>query len=246
MINKAIIPAAGLGSRFYPITKCIPKEMLPIVNKPVIHYVLQEAIDSGIENIAIITRTGKGVIEDYIDVMEYDANICYMRQKRARGLGDAILAGESFIGDDDFAVLLGDDIIVYNDPPLLGLYKVFKKYKSPVVSLEEVPKDRAKHYGVIEGSEITESIYKIDKMMEKPIDAKSNLGVVGRYILTEDIFYKIRSLDTYPDKELELTDAISLYDSIYGVKIDGKRFDCGNPEAYMESLVRLKLEGFSI
>jgi len=237
VIRKAIIPAAGLGTRFYPITKCIPKEMLPILNKPIIHYVIEEARDSGIEDVAIITRRGKGVIEDYIDLVNLDLNICYIRQKEPLGLGDAILQGESFIGDEDFAVLLGDDIFVGETPGLSQLMNVYEKYKSSAIGLEILPDERLKDYGIVSGEKIESNLMNIKEIVEKPkIKLSSNLGIIGRYILENEIFSFLRNLKIEKRGEIELTDGLKQLKNIYGVILKGERYDCGNPKAYIHTI----------
>jgi UTP--glucose-1-phosphate uridylyltransferase len=244
-VTKAIIPAAGLGTRFYPITKCIPKEMLPIINKPVIHYVIQEAISSGIHNIGIITSKGKSIIEEYIDMIGFDADIVYLRQRKQKGLGDAIYTGKNFIGKEPFAVLLGDDIIVnytqFTKPAIKILIDDYNKHHNPILHTEEVV-DRKK-YGIMElEGEVSLYPRRVLKIIEKPEpwETLSNWGVVGRYVLTPDIFPILSK--TKPDKrgEIQLTSAINKLMTkrdVYAVKlVVGKRLDIGTPEGYMHAI----------
>lgn len=223
-IKKAVIPAAGLGTRFYPITKCIPKEMLPIKNKPIIHYVIDEAIQSGITDIAIITRKGKTVIEDYIDEMNFEANFYYLRQKYPMGLGHAVLTAEGFIGEEDFAVLLGDDLLD-NNRDLQNMMKL-----NHCIAVESVV-DPSK-YGVVSIKD-----NKIIDIIEKPKkNAPSNYGVVGRYILPYKIFKYIKKQKTDENDEIQLTyairDMIREGYSFSPYYLTGKRYDCGTPDSY--------------
>ena len=211
-VKKAVIPAAGLGTRFLPVTKSMPKEMLPIIDKPVIHYVVEEAIASGIDDIIFITGRNKRSIEDYFDespelemhlsqrnknellemVQEISslADIHYIRQKEPKGLGDAILTAEKHIGDEPFAVLLGDDIITNNKPCTKQLIEKFQYLRQSVLAVEEVPSEKVSSYGIISGNLIDDSLYSLEEIIEKPAisEAPSNIGTIGRYVFTPDIF----------------------------------------------------------
>ena len=235
MIRKAVIPAAGLGTRFLPVTKSMPKEMLPIIDKPIIQFAVEEAIISGIEDIIIITGRGKRAIEDYFDTSpeleshlvqnkKYEllrevkdisslVDIHYIRQKEPRGLGDAVLKAEKHVGDEPFAVLLGDDIIKGDAPCIKQLMDVYQKYESSaVIAVEEVKNKNVSKYGIIKGTEIDldKSVYRIEDIIEKPSleEAPSNIGTVGRYILTPEIFSCIKATPPGKGNEIQLTDAI--------------------------------------
>ena len=216
---KAVIPAAGFGTRFLPATKSQPKEMLPVYDKPTIQYVVEEAVASGIDDILIITGRGKRSIEDHFDKSvelevtlensdKYDrlkqvrditglADICYVRQKDQRGLGDAISCAEKHVGDDAFAVLLGDSITKGPKPCTKQLMEVYEKYDSSVISLEAVAQDKIERYGIIDGTQVEPNIYQINQLVEKPPanEAPSNLAIMGRYVLTSDIFDKLDGID---------------------------------------------------
>ena len=265
-IRKAVIPAAGLGTRFLPATKSMPKEMLPIIDKPVIHYVVQEVINSGIEDIIIITGRGKRAIEDYFDSnpeLEFYlqksgkegtlkqmknisslADIHYIRQKEPLGLGHAILKAEKHIGDEPFAVLLGDDIIKNGRPVTLQLMDGFEKTNCSVIGVEEVPMNKINRYGVVEVLE-TDPL-EIKNMVEKPNreDAPSNLGIVGRYVLTHEIFECLHRTEKGHGNEIQLTDALKLLlekQKIYAKKIDGKRYDVGDKFNYIRATIDFAL-----
>jgi len=236
-IKKAIIPAAGLGKRFRPITVCIPKEMLPIGNKPIIHYVIEEAIESGITDIAVITSKGKTIIEDYIDAMNFDVNMCYIRQNVPKGLGDAILKANGFIDDEPFAVLLGDDIIKSKVPSIKQLIDIYSETKSTIIALENVVhKERIKKYATVHGEFLDTRTFDIQKIIEKPKfhEISRNLAVIGRYILLPEIFDYLKETKPGYGNEIQLTDAIRQLKKVYGYVIDGRRYDCGYPEGYTE------------
>ncbi len=231
-VKKAVIPAAGLGTRFLPVTKSMPKEMLPIIDTPIIQFAVEEAIVSGIEDIIIITGRGKRAIEDYfdtspelenhllttnkIDLLKKVRNISslidihYIRQKEPKGLGDAVLKAEKHVGDEPFAVLLGDDIIKDDTPCIKQLVDVYQKYKNSVIAVEEVKNKDVSRYGIIRGTEIDKLVYRIEDIIEKPSldEAPSNIGAVGRYILTPEIFDCIKETPQGKGKEIQLTDAI--------------------------------------
>ena len=275
MIRKAVIPAAGLGTRFLPVTKSMPKEMLPIIDKPIIQFAVEEAIISGIEDIIIITGRGKRAIEDFFDTSpeleshlfqnkKYEllkevkdisslVDIHYIRQKEPKGLGDAVLMAEKHVGDEPFAVLLGDDIIKGDTPCIKQLMDVYQKYENPsaVIAVEEV-KDVSK-YGIIKINgkkiDLDKSVYRIEDIIEKPSleEAPSNIGTVGRYILTPEIFSCIK--ETLPGRgnEIQLTDAIRMLirkenKDVYAYKFRGKRYDAGDKQGYVKAIIDFALE----
>ena len=269
MIRKAVIPAAGLGTRFLPATKAMPKEMLPIIDKPIIQYVVEEAIASGIEDIIIITGRGKRAIEDYFDaspelelhLLENEkykllreikdisslADIHYIRQKEPKGLGDAVLKAEKHIGDEPFAVLLGDDIIKGNVPCIKQLMNLFEKYNKSIIGVEEVPKEKVSSYGMIKGREIAESTYLVEDIIEKPSleEAPSNIGTVGRYVLAPEIFDGIKKTSPGKGNEIQLTDAIRMLigkKEVYAFAFSGKRYDAGDKFGYVKAIVDFALE----
>jgi len=268
-IKKAVIPAAGLGTRFLPVTKSMPKEMLPIIDKPVIHYVVEEAINAGIDDIIIITGRGKRAIEDYFDAAPElemrlkDQNkdetlkrlkkisdfpgIHYVRQKEPNGLGDAILKAEKHIGNEPFAVLLGDDIIVNNQSFTGDLISVFSRFQSTIISVEPVAKERISSYGIIRGSLIEPDIYAIEDIIEKPQpdDAPSNLGAIGRYIFIPEIFDCLKRTSPGVGNEIQLTDAIHLHlqqHPVYAYQFHGKRYDTGDKLGYIETIIDFALK----
>ena len=267
MIRKAVIPAAGLGTRFLPATKSMPKEMLPIIDKPIIQFVVEEAIISGIEDIIIITGRGKRAIEDYFDASpelenhlmrneKYEllrevkdisslADIHYIRQKEPKGLGDAVLKAEKHVGDEPFAVLLGDDIINGDTPCIKQLMDVYQKYESSVIAVEEV--EEVSKYGIIKGNRIEESIYLLEDIIEKPKieEAPSNIGTIGRYILTEGIFDCLKETKPGIGNEIQLTDAIRKLiekEDVYGYAFKGKRYDAGDKLGYVKAIIDFALE----
>lgn len=263
---KAIIPAAGFGTRFLPATKAQPKEMLPVYDKPTIQYVVEEAIASGIDDIIIITGRNKKSIEDHFDKsyeLEYRlqkagkdrdlkqirkitdlADICYVRQKEQNGLGDAIKCGERHIGGEPFAVLLGDSITRGPTPCTKQLIDVYNKYESSAISVEEVPLDKVERYGIINGEKAEDHVYKIRELVEKPPrdEAPSNLAIMGRYVLTPDIFDKIDETKPGVGGEIQLTDALQKLDSIYGVAFEGKTYDIGNRLEWLKTSIEFALD----
>ena len=268
-IRRAVFPAAGLGTRFLPATKAQPKEMLPLVDTPVIQYVIEEAVASGIESIIIVTGRGKNAIEDHFDVsFELEKvleergereklaavrhisdmiHVSYVRQKEALGLGHAILAAKDLVGDEPFAVFLGDDIIDARVPAMKQLMKVFARLKSPVLALEEVDRARTRDYGVISGKPLGNSLYRVRDLVEKPDPAKapSNLAIIGRYILTPAIFEHLER--TKPDHrgEIQLTNGLrSLLkkEAIYGYQFEGKRYDTGHKLGFLKATVEFALK----
>jgi len=266
MIKKAVIPAAGLGTRFLPVTKSMPKEMLPIIDKPIIQFVVEEAAASGIDDILIITGRGKRALEDYFDTspeleshllkngkdellkevrdISSMVDIHYIRQKEPKGLGDAVLRAEKHIDDETFAVLLGDDII-RGESCIKQLMGVYTTYKRSVLAVEEVS-DVSK-YGIIQGSKIDESVYRVDDIIEKPDarDAPSNMGAIGRYILTPAIFSCIKEVAPGFGGEIQLTDAIRMLIDREGVcayTFRGKRYDAGDKADYIRAIIDFALE----
>jgi UTP--glucose-1-phosphate uridylyltransferase len=268
-IRKAVIPAAGLGTRFLPVTKSMPKEMLPIIDKPVIHYVVEEAIDAGIEDIIIITGRGKRAIEDYFDAApELEMRLLhqnkeetlerlkkitdfpgihYIRQKEPRGLGDAILKAEKHIGNEPFAVLLGDDIMAGSDSCTGQLISVFTRFYASVISVEPVSPEKISSYGIIRGSEIEPDLYTIEDIIEKPSASRapSNLGAAGRYIFIPEIFDCLKNIPPGVGNEIQLTDAIHLLlkkHPVYGLTFKGKRYDTGDKLGYIETIIDYALQ----
>ena len=274
MISKCLFPAAGFGTRFLPATKAVPKEMLPIINKPILQYGVEEAISAGITNIAIVTGRGKRSIEDHFDnsvelesqlketskehyikdiqnIIE-KATFTYVRQKKMLGLGDAILTGQPLIGNEPFAVILADDLCINSDDSVLEqMLKVFNKYKCSVVAIEEIPKEDTNKYGIIDGSLIDGSndTFRVTNMVEKPesIDSPSNMAIVGRYILTPDIFEIIKSIKPDLNGEIQITDALlcqAKQGNVVAYKFKGLRFDCGSVRGYIQATNHFaKLEG---
>lgn len=255
MIRKAVIPAAGLGTRFLPATKAQPKEMLPVVDKPVIQYVMEEAIASGIKDILIITGKGKRAIEDHfdksnlnnkflndIDEMLNHVNILYTRQREPRGLGDAVYYAKSFVGDDVFALLLGDTITIPECTK--ELIKKYEEFKTSIIAVEEVPREKLGSYGIITGKEVEDNTYLVEDLVEKPLPeaAPSNLGILGRYVLTPAIFDIIERTPPGKGKEIQLTDALRLVsEKIYAYVYKGRRYDIGNKLDWLKSNIELSL-----
>jgi len=254
-VKKVVIPAAGMGTRFLPATKAIPKEMLPLVDKPVIQEVVEEAVRSGISEIVLVTGMGKGAIEDHFDIstdlegflaskgqeellkmvkeVSRMVDIISVRQKEPRGLGHAVHCAKAAVGDEPFAVMLGDDVVDSQVPCLAQLLKVFTKYKSTVVALELVSDSDVDKYGIVEGEEVEPGIVKIKNLIEKPPieEAPSNMAVIGRYILTPQIFSAIEGLAPDGRGEIQLTNAlqdIANSSEVYGVVFEGTRYDAGN------------------
>ena len=267
-VRKAIIPAAGMGTRFLPITRAQPKEMLPVVDKPVIQYVVEEAISSGIEDILIITGRGKRAIEDHFDIScelerklkqnkdsrQFDedrqissmADIHYIRQKEQLGLGNAILHAEKHCDDEPFAILLGDTITVPCDNAKTctsQMIDAFNKYQKAVVAVERVPKNKIKDYGIIDGVPLEEGIYQILDIIEKPLpqNAPSDIGAIGRYILTPEIFDILRKVQPGHGNEIQLTDALKQLESSIGLITCCKRYDIGDKLGWMKSSIEMTL-----
>jgi UTP--glucose-1-phosphate uridylyltransferase len=255
MIEKAVIPAAGLGTRFLPATKAQPKEMLPVVDKPVIQYVVEEALSSGIKDILIITGRNKRAIEDHfdrgtidnrylleIDEMMDDVNLFYTRQRGPKGLGDAVYYAKSFVGDEPFALLLGDTITIPEcSRELVTKYEAFK---TSIIAVEEAPMEKISSYGVVKGKEIEEDVLLVEDLVEKPApeSAPSNLAILGRYVLTPAIFDAIEQTPAGKGDEIQLTDALrSLEEKKYAYIYRGKRYDIGNKVDWIKSNIELFL-----
>ncbi len=264
MIKKCLFPAAGYGTRFLPATKSMPKEMLPIVNKPLIQYGVEEALEAGLKNMAIVTGRGKRSMEDHFDVsyeLEHqiegsdkelhlqgirnimdNCTFSYTRQIEMKGLGHAILTGETLIGDEPFAVVLADDLCLptEDDGVLAQMVRLYKQFRCSIVAVMEVPMEEVHKYGVIKGEMIRDDIFQINEMVEKPAaeDAPGNLAVIGRYILTPDIFDIIRNTTPGVGGEIQITDALmkqAREGCVLGYKFKGKRFDCGSIEGYIDA-----------
>jgi len=268
-VRKAIIPAAGLGTRFLPATKAQPKEMLPIVDKPTIQYIIEEAIASGIEEILIITGRNKRAIEDHFDrsvelelalannrknglfKMVRDisdmANIHYVRQKEPRGLGHAINCARSFVGNEPFAVLLGDDIIHNEENPCLKqLIDIYEKYETTVLGVQTVDKNDVSKYGIVDGNFMEDRLYSVKNLVEKPSKDKapSNIAILGRYIITPEIFDILDNTDPGAGGEIQLTDALkelATRQPMYAYDFKGKRYDVGNKQGFLEATVEFAL-----
>ncbi len=265
MIKKCLFPAAGYGTRFLPATKSIPKEMLPIVNKPLIQYGVEEAAHAGMTDIAIVTGRGKHAIEDLFDnnrIIE-DAvrgsdkealleetnhlmDICtfsYTRQKQMRGLGDAILSGEPLIGEQPFGVVLADDLCIGEKEEhnvLAQMVNIYNKYQCSIIAIEEVPEEETHNYGVIAGIEVEPGIYHVKEMVEKPPagTAPSNLAIIGRYLLTPDIFDLLRDQPAGTGGEIQITDALKRQtetNRVIAYRFQGRRFDCGSVHGFVEA-----------
>ena len=268
-VLKAVFPAAGLGTRFLPATKASPKEMLPLVDKPLIQYVVEEAVASGIESVIIVTGRGKASIEDHFDVsfeleklleergkqeelkamraISEMASISYVRQQEALGLGHAVLQARDLVCDEPFAVMLSDDIIDSETPALRQLLDVYEKYDAPVVAVFEVDGEAISRFGVIDGQEVGNGVYKINDMVEKPAfnDAPSNLAIIGRYVLTPDIFDEIEKTTPGAIGEIQITDAMrSLLKKrpFYAVRFKGTRYDAGDKLGFLIATVELALK----
>lgn len=268
-IRKAIIPAAGLGTRFLPATKAQPKEMLPIVDKPTIQYIVEEAVKAGIEQILIITGRNKRAIEDHFDksieleneleshnkqellkIVRDVSNmidIYYIRQKEPKGLGHAINCAKTFVGNEPFAVMLGDDVVDSDVPCLKQLIDCYDQYKTTILGVQEVPHKEVSKYGIVNGIYIDNDVYKLKDVVEKPAidEAPSNIAILGRYIITPEIFEVLEN--TLPGKggEIQLTDALKTLmnkESIYAYKFQGKRYDVGDKLGFLQATVEFALK----
>ncbi|MDP2573391.1 UTP--glucose-1-phosphate uridylyltransferase GalU [Vibrio penaeicida] len=263
MIKKCLFPAAGYGTRFLPATKSMPKEMMPIVNKPLIEYGVEEAIQAGMTDMCIVTGRGKHSLMDHfdknyelehqisgtnkeellIDIREIidAANFTYIRQREMKGLGHAILTGRELVGDEPFAVVLADDLCVNKYEGVLAqMVALYKQFRCSIVAVEEVPEEETHKYGVISGEMIKDKLFRVDDMVEKPEPgtAPSNLAIIGRYILTPDIFELIEKTEPGKGGEIQITDALlkqAQSGCVLAYKFDGQRFDCGSVEGYIEA-----------
>ncbi|HQD93037.1 MAG TPA: UTP--glucose-1-phosphate uridylyltransferase GalU [Bacilli bacterium] len=267
-VRKAIIPAAGLGTRFLPATKAQPKEMLPIVDKPTIQYIIEEAIESGIEEILIITGRNKRAIEDHFDrsielelslekknkkeLLELVRNISnmvnihYVRQKEPKGLGHAIYCAKSFVGNEPFAVLLGDDVVYANKPCLKQMIEAYDEYKTTILGVQEVAKEDVDKYGIVEGKYIDGRVYKVYDLIEKPSidEAPSNIAILGRYIINPNIFNILEYTKPGKGGEIQLTDALkelAKHEAMYAYNFEGRRYDVGNKLGFLEATVEFAL-----
>jgi UTP--glucose-1-phosphate uridylyltransferase len=268
-VRKAVIPAAGLGTRFLPATKAQPKEMLPIVDKPTIQYIVEEAVASGIEEILIITGRNKRAIEDHFDksveledelensnkgeLLKLVQNISnmvdiyYIRQKEPKGLGDAINHAKTFVGNEPFAVMLGDDIVDNEVPCLKQLINCYDKYKTSVLGVQEVDESNVSKYGIVKGIGIEDKLYKVSDMIEKPKieEAPSNIAILGRYIITPDIFDILEKTTPGKGGEIQLTDALkelTKQEAVYAYCFEGKRYDVGDKLGYLQANIEFTLK----
>lgn len=268
-VKKAIIPAAGLGTRFLPATKAQPKEMLPIVDKPTIQYIIEEAVASGIEQILIITGRNKRAIEDHFDKsveLENEleshgkdglltlvrdisnmADIYYIRQKEPKGLGHAISCARTFVGNEAFAVMLGDDVVDSKVPCLKQLIDCYNEYKTSIIGVQEVPHDQVYKYGIVKGIHIEDRVYKVKDLIEKPKveEAPSNIAILGRYIITPSIFEILENTDPGKGGEIQLTDALKRLissEAMYAYSFEGRRYDVGDKLGFLQATVEYALK----
>ena len=272
-VRKAVFPVAGLGTRFLPATKASPKEMLPVVDKPLIQYAVEEAYAAGIRHMIFVTGRSKRAIEDHFDtayeleneletagktdllelvrsVQPHDMDCAFVRQPRSLGLGHAVLCAEPLIGNEPFAVLLADDLMrgpVGGMPVLAQMVQAFRQQGRSVIAVQEVPEEQVNRYGIVAGEPAGGPLIRIDRIVEKPApkDAPSRMGVAGRYILTPAIFDQIRSQSTGAGGEIQLTDAIGRlmeHEAVYAFQYEGKRYDCGSKEGFLQATVELALE----
>ena len=268
-VRKAIIPAAGLGTRFLPATKSVPKEMLPIIDKPTIQYIVEEAVASGIEDIIIITGKGKRAIEDHFDIapeleqnliakgkldtleqVQYSsnlANIHYVRQKEPKGLGHAVWCARNFIGDEPFAVLLGDDIVQSETPCVKQLINQYNDTGSSIIGVQQIPYEETHRYGIIDPDGKEGRRYKVSNFIEKPAPGKapSNLAIMGRYVLTPEIFDLLENQETGAGGEIQLTDAIQKLNevqTVYAYDFEGKRYDVGEKIGFVKTTIEFALQ----
>ncbi|HEA8103754.1 TPA: UTP--glucose-1-phosphate uridylyltransferase GalU [Campylobacter coli] len=264
MLQTCIFPAAGYGTRFLPATKTLPKEMLPILTKPLIHYGVDEALEAGMENMGFVTGRGKRALEDYFDIsyeLEHQIsgtkkeylldeirsliNRCtftFTRQNQMKGLGDAVLKGRPLVGDEAFGVILADDLCVNEEGlnVMAQMVKIYEKYRCTIIAVMEVPKEQVSNYGVISGNFVEDNLIMVNSMIEKPSpdEAPSNLAIIGRYILTPDIFGILENTQAGKNSEIQLTDALltqATNGMVLAYKFQGKRFDCGSVEGFVEA-----------
>lgn len=267
-VRKAIIPAAGLGTRFLPATKAMPKEMLPIVDKPTIQYIVEEAVESGIEDIIIVTGKGKRAIEDHFDnSFELEQNLLekqkfellsevkkssnvdihYIRQKEPKGLGHAIWCARKFIGNEPFAVLLGDDIVRADKPCLQQLMEQYEYHDASIIGVKHVPDEEVSRYGIVDGFELEKRLHSVNHLVEKPLKelAPSNLAIMGRYILTPKIFEILNNQQPGAGGEIQLTDAIAQLnriESVYAYEFEGIRYDVGEKMGFIQTTIEYALQ----
>ncbi len=266
-VRKAVFPAAGFGTRFLPATKAIPKEMLPVVDKPLIQYTVEEAKASGIEDVIIVTGMGKSAIEDHfdtsfelelllkekgkrqtLDVIEEVSELmhyAYTRQKKPLGLGHAVLCAKNLVGEEPFAVFLGDDIIDSRVPVMKQMLRVFKKHQGSVLAVQRVPRSQAHLYGVIKAEKISPRVYRVLDLVEKPKRPPSNLAIIGRYVFNPEIFDAIENTRPGRGGEIQLTDAIKRLmkkQAVYAYEFEGDRFDAGDKVGFLKANVALALK----
>lgn len=269
LINKAIFPVAGLGTRFLPATKAQPKEMLPVVDKPLIQYAVEEAYAAGIREMIFVTGRSKRPIEDHFDMayeleMELEAagkeellalvhqvkpddmECVYVRQAKMMGLGHAVLCAERLVRNEPFAVLLADDLMVGNPPIMQQMVEQFEEWRASIIAVQEVPAEQTRRYGIVDGSAVSDRMMDISAIVEKPApeEAPSRLGVAGRYILMPDVFSEIRAQPRGVGGEIQLTDGIAgllRRQKVFAYRYDGKRYDCGSKEGFLQANVELAL-----
>ena len=268
-VQKAIFPVAGLGTRFLPATKAQPKEMLPVVDKPLIQYAVEEAYAAGVREMIFVTGRHKRPIEDHFDmtfelevalenankhellsvvrsVKPDDMECIYVRQPQALGLGHAVLCGRKLIGNEPFAVLLADDLMVHDKPILKQMVEQFDEWRASIIAVQEVPAEHTRRYGIVAGTEVNNRLVDIQRIVEKPApeDAPSRLGVAGRYILTPGVFHEIANQPRGVGGEIQLTDGISgllRREKVFAYRYEGKRYDCGSKEGFLQANVELAL-----
>jgi UTP--glucose-1-phosphate uridylyltransferase len=269
-VKKAIFPVAGLGTRFLPATKAQPKEMLPVVDKPLIQYAVEEAYAAGVREMIFVTGRHKRAIEDHFDmtfelevaleqagkaellhvvrsVKPDDMECVYVRQAQALGLGHAVLCGRRLIGNEPFAVLLADDLMVGQPPVLAQMVEQYEERRASILAVQEVPADQTERYGIVAGTPINERLVDVDRIVEKPkpADAPSRLGVAGRYILTPGVFHEIANQKGGVGGEIQLTDGIAgllRREKVFAYRYEGRRYDCGSKEGFLQANVELALE----
>lgn len=268
-VRKAVFPLAGHGTRFLPMTKSSPKEMLPIIDKPVVQYVLEEAVEAGIRQIVMVTGRGKRAIEDHFDT-SYEledilrkknkldileklqqiaslSEISYIRQKEALGLGHAVLCSELVVGNEPFAVALGDEILDGPQSALAQLLDAYEELEAPIIGMQRVPRSEVSHYGIVSGSEVRKGLFRVDRLVEKPKaeDAPSEYAIIGRYLLTPDIFPLLRNQKPGVGGEIQLTDSLNslaLKRPVYALEIVGDRFDTGDKMGFLKATVQFALK----
>ncbi|MCL4485014.1 MAG: UTP--glucose-1-phosphate uridylyltransferase GalU [Nitrospirae bacterium] len=268
-LRKAVFPLAGHGTRFLPMTKASPKEMLPLVDKPVVQYTVEEAVASGVGQIIMVTGRGKRAIEDHFDIsyeledvlrekgklklledvrrISFMAEVVYTRQKESLGLGHAVLCARNLVGEEPFAVALADEVIDAKEPALAQLLDVAREFDAPVIGVQEVPPAEVSHYGIIRGQEIREGLFRVESLVEKPRmeEAPSRWAVIGRYVLTPDIFSILENQTPGVGGEIQLTDALvtlAAHRPVYAVKIEGRRYDTGDKGGFLRATVRFGLK----